>query len=288
MSTAANLARRAHRWAVRARVAHPARLVVAQRRSPAVAAAGHDHRTWSTTLRWDEACAKERMAIAVIDRYLDEHPRVGVLEVVTTARALLRHDDGSTPSRANVAAHRCEQAHQRWAAAGVEVRTRRGGSEVDALAARLAPAPPAVAPDALVVASDASYDPLRRVGAWSWASEDRTAAGQVPRRLVSSFDCELFALVQAVRAHPGDEPLVVLCDCRTVIDGARHVAATGTAPTAVNQSAQRVRHLWRDLVELTAARNIGFEWVKGHAGHPLQTLPDIASRRMMRRLAAAA
>ncbi len=112
-------------------------------------------------------------------------------------------------------------------------------------------------------------------GGWAWCVEDgrQAAGGEAPS---TNQRMEIRAALEAVRALPG--PLLVVSDSTYVVtcfrDGWwRRWLANGWVTSAKKPVANR--DLWEPLVGLVADRDdIGFRWVKGHSGHPMNDLAD--------------
>jgi ribonuclease HI len=111
---------------------------------------------------------------------------------------------------------------------------------------------------------------------WAWYIDDaRWAAGGSPHG--TNNQGELQAVLELLRATAGtDEPLVILCDSKYVIDSItkwmpgwkRKGWRKGDGKPVLN------RELMEALDEAMRGRNVRFEWVKGHAGHELNEAAD--------------
>lgn len=116
---------------------------------------------------------------------------------------------------------------------------------------------------------------------WAWfIDEAQWRAGGWPR--ATNNQGELMAVLDLLRAteHRADEPLVVLCDSQYVIN-----SVTQWMPGWKRRGWRKADGkpvLNRELLEaLDAAldgRQVRFEWVKGHAGHPLNEAADLRAR----------
>ena len=121
----------------------------------------------------------------------------------------------------------------------------------------------------LVVAVDGSRS-RTGAGSWAWITEDgkwRTGVG----RYTSSLQAELIAINAALQASPPNRPVHILCDSRDAIrQAARALAGHPSPATTTNAVARTLAAIARDHRH----RAVTFEWVKGHAGHPLNDRAD--------------
>ncbi len=116
---------------------------------------------------------------------------------------------------------------------------------------------------------------------WAWYIDaDTWAAGGWP--LCTNNMGELMAVLDLLRqtAVVADEPLRVLCDSQYTIN-----AATKWLPGWKRRGWRKADGkpvLNRELLEAIDAalkgRDVRFEWVKGHAGHPLNEAADSRAR----------
>ena len=98
---------------------------------------------------------------------------------------------------------------------------------------------------------------------------------------------ELQAAIAALEGAPPEAPLVILSDSRYVVQGATawiHNWRRRGWRTAGGKAVAN-RELWERLGAAQAIRTArtSFEWVKGHAGHPLNVRADAAARDALRR-----
>jgi ribonuclease HI len=112
-------------------------------------------------------------------------------------------------------------------------------------------------------------------GGWAWATADgRRASGGEPH--TTNQRMEITAALEAVRALPG--PLLVVSDSTYVVNCFRDRWWQGWLSRGWQTSARKPvanRDLWEPLVEVVRAReDIGFRWVKGHSGDPMNDLVD--------------
>ena len=116
---------------------------------------------------------------------------------------------------------------------------------------------------------------------WAWFIDDaHWRAGGWPR--ATNNQGELMAVLDLLRATAGraDEPLVVLCDSQYVIN-----SVTQWMPGWKRRGWRKAdgkpvlnRELLEALDEALQGREVRFEWVKGHAGHPLNEAADDLAR----------
>ncbi|MBL5973285.1 MAG: ribonuclease HI [Candidatus Leucobacter sulfamidivorax] len=115
---------------------------------------------------------------------------------------------------------------------------------------------------------------------WAWYIDDeRWRAGGWPR--ATNNQGELMAVLDLLHATEGlGEPLRILCDSQYVIN-----SVTQWMPGWKRRGWRKADGkpvLNRELLErLDAAlqgRDVRFEWVKGHAGHPLNEAADARAR----------
>lgn len=111
---------------------------------------------------------------------------------------------------------------------------------------------------------------------WAWyIDETRWAAGGSPHG--TNNQGELQAVLELLRATAEtDEPLVIECDSRYVID-----SVTKWMPGWKRRGWRKAdggpvlnRDLLEGIDEAMRGRTVSFTWVKGHAGHPLNEAAD--------------
>lgn len=116
---------------------------------------------------------------------------------------------------------------------------------------------------------------------WAWfIDEARWRAGGWPR--ATNNQGELMAVLDLLRATAdrASEPLLVLCDSQYVIN-----SLTQWMPGWKRRGWRKAdgkpvlnRDLLQLLDEALQGRQVRFEWVKGHAGHPLNEAADLRAR----------
>lgn len=111
---------------------------------------------------------------------------------------------------------------------------------------------------------------------WAWyIDESNWAAGGSPHG--TNNQGELQAVMELLRATAGiDEPLIIECDSKYVID-----SVTKWMPGWKRKGWKKAdgkpvlnRELLEGIDEAMRGRHVTFEWVKGHAGHPLNEAAD--------------
>jgi len=114
-------------------------------------------------------------------------------------------------------------------------------------------------------------------GGWAWATgPDRYAAGA--EALTTNQRMELTAVIEAVTRHPG--PLEIVSDSAYVVrcfEDRWWVGWRARGWRNAKKEPVANQDLWRVLIgEVVDHRpgEIGFRWVKGHAGDPLNELVD--------------
>jgi ribonuclease HI len=132
-----------------------------------------------------------------------------------------------------------------------------------------------VGPDATEVFTDGACRGNPGPGGWAWAVQDGPqGSGHDPA--TTNQRMEVRAAYEAIVALPG--PLVVVSDSTYVVNCFKNSWWTGwRARGWVNSAKKPVanRDLWEPLIDLVEARGeIGFRWVKGHSGHPMNDLVD--------------
>jgi ribonuclease HI len=112
-------------------------------------------------------------------------------------------------------------------------------------------------------------------GGWGWASTfDHHDSGGDPA--TTNNKMELTAVLRAIEANPG--PLVVVMDSTYVKDGLERWSANWRRNGWRTKAGEPVknRELWEPLIAVRDARRheLGFEWVKGHSGDPMNDFVD--------------
>lgn len=116
---------------------------------------------------------------------------------------------------------------------------------------------------------------------WAWVIDDaQWRAGGWPR--ATNNQGELMAVIDLLRAtaHRSDEPLLVLCDSQYVINSVTQWMPGWKRRGWRKSDGKPVlnRELLEALDTALAGRQVRFEWVKGHAGHPLNEAADLRAR----------
>ncbi len=130
----------------------------------------------------------------------------------------------------------------------------------------------------IVAAADGSALGNPGPAGWAWYIDDEHwAAGGW--ELATNNRGELMAVLDLLRAT-GSEPIRILCDSKYVIDSLtkwlpgwkRRGWKKADNKPVLNQD------LMQQLDQALQGRQVQFEWVKGHAGHPLNEAADERAR----------
>lgn len=133
----------------------------------------------------------------------------------------------------------------------------------------------------IVAAADGSALGNPGPAGWAWVISDQEwRAGGWPR--ATNNQGELMAVLDLLRSTESrrSEPLHVLCDSQYVIN-----SVTKWMPGWKRKGWRKAdgkpvlnRELLEDLDAALRGREVRFEWVKGHAGHPLNEAADTRAR----------
>jgi ribonuclease HI len=113
----------------------------------------------------------------------------------------------------------------------------------------------------ILIATDGSFDPSSGRGGWAcvfalqtriWALSGQEPKGHSPHRM------ELQAILQALEALTSPCQVVILTDDKRVLHDFEH----GTSEPPEGK-------LWVKILKAALPHSVEFQWVKGHAGHPL-------------------
>lgn len=135
----------------------------------------------------------------------------------------------------------------------------------------------------LVAATDGSCDPNPGAGGWAWTIDQRRwRAGHVPSTTNNAM--ELRALSELLAAVPADRPLLVHVDSKYALSAVCHWAPGWIANGWITSSGKPVlnRELIEALLDMAQGRQLRINWVKGHAGHPLNERADQLAANAMR------
>lgn len=115
---------------------------------------------------------------------------------------------------------------------------------------------------------------------WAWfIDEARWRAGGWPR--ATNNQGELMAVIDLLRATAAsDEPLLILCDSQYVINSVTQWMPGWKRRGWRKSDGKPVlnRELLEELDRAVEGRDLRFEWVRGHAGHPLNEAADLRAR----------
>ena len=115
---------------------------------------------------------------------------------------------------------------------------------------------------------------------WGWADHELATGGKPGHHHEGDCDAggatngtnqigELCAVLEALRAHPGSEPLVIETDSQYAINCSTTWVHGWKKNGWKNSQKQPVKNvdLWKRLLAAKEPHTVKFVWVKGHAGH---------------------
>ena len=134
---------------------------------------------------------------------------------------------------------------------------------------------------ALTAAADGSALGNPGPAGWAWYVDDEQwRAGGWPR--ATNNQGELMAVLDLLTATSdrAEEPLRILCDSQYVINSVTQWMAGWKRRGWRKADGKPVlnRELLERLDAAMSGRDVSFEWVKGHAGHPLNEAADLRAR----------
>lgn len=128
----------------------------------------------------------------------------------------------------------------------------------------------------LVVATDGSMSPNPRhpLSAWAWIDQNGGyETGTMRSRSILAI--ELCGIARAIAAAPRDVPLLVLTDSKPAVGQITAVMAAGVIPDRSGTcGAKDTAAMLHRIAMHVRNRPIHIQWVKGHAGHPLNDAAD--------------
>ena len=132
----------------------------------------------------------------------------------------------------------------------------------------------------IIAAADGSALGNPGPAGWAWyVDDDRWAAGGWPH--ATNNQGELMAVLDLFRAtESSDDDLLVLCDSQYVINSVTKWMPGWKAKGWRKGDGKPVmnRELLQEIDAAIAGRRYRFEWVKGHADHPLNEAADLRAR----------
>lgn len=133
----------------------------------------------------------------------------------------------------------------------------------------------------LIAAADGSALGNPGPAGWAWYIDDTAwRAGGWPR--ATNNQGELMAVIDLLQAtaHLPHEPLVIVCDSQYVINSVTQWMPGWKRRGWRKSDGKPVlnRELLEKLDRAVQGRQVKFEWVKGHAGHPLNEEADDRAR----------
>ena len=89
-------------------------------------------------------------------------------------------------------------------------------------------------------------------------------------------EMELKAAIEALRSIPAGATVELRSDSELLIHGMRFRVFRWRTQGWRNSRGMALQHrqLWRELLRLDELRNIRWQWIRGHSGHPVQTRAD--------------
>jgi ribonuclease HI len=99
-------------------------------------------------------------------------------------------------------------------------------------------------------------------------------SGSSPWTTISEM--ELWAAIEALRSIPAGAKIELRSDSELLIYGMRFRVFRWRRQGWHNSRGLALQHrqLWRELLRLDELRNIRWQWIRGHSGHPVQTRAD--------------
>ncbi len=134
-------------------------------------------------------------------------------------------------------------------------------------------------PERLAIATDGSCLGNPGPGGWAWAVDENHWAAGANQHTTNNL-MELRALHEALAATDPTQPLLIQADSQYVINIFTKWIDGWRRRGWVNSERKPVAN--REAIEQTAAllagRDVRWEYVRGHAGHPLNELVDLHAR----------
>ena len=129
---------------------------------------------------------------------------------------------------------------------------------------------------------------IRNPGPGGWAavlirgSKRWEMSGASPWTTISEM--ELLAAVEPLRSIPAGALVELRSDSELLIHGMRFRVFRWQRQGWRNSHGIELQHqqLWRELLRLNERLNIRWRWIRGHSGHPVQTLADALAYRAAR------
>jgi ribonuclease HI len=134
----------------------------------------------------------------------------------------------------------------------------------------------------IIIYTDGACDPNPGRGGWAVVmqqnGETKTLSGG--EKQTTNNRMELMAAIMALRSAPVAVPLLIYSDSEYVKKG-----ITEWMPDWKKRGWKRKGgtlanlELWQELDHLNSKAKVSWNWVKGHAGHPLNELADQLARK---------
>lgn len=125
----------------------------------------------------------------------------------------------------------------------------------------------------LTIATDGSSG-NRPVSGWAWVTEGGAyRAGTISSRTI--LVAELHGILEALRSTPAGQPVLILTDSRPALTLIEETNRRGVIRDRSGIAGAKDTAYALHKIRLEASRRpVRFEWVKGHAEHPLNEAAD--------------
>ncbi|MCC6495440.1 MAG: ribonuclease HI [Propionibacteriaceae bacterium] len=140
----------------------------------------------------------------------------------------------------------------------------------------------------VVVATDGSCLQNPGPGGWAWAAADGRSDSGGHDGTTNNL-MELRAVYEVLGAHPPEVPLLIQADSMYVINIFTRWLGGWVAKGWLTAARKPVlnREAIEMIAERLAGRDVAWEHVKGHSGHPLNERVDLLARTQAERVLAA-
>lgn len=145
----------------------------------------------------------------------------------------------------------------------------------------------------IVIYTDGACSGNPGPGGWAYSirrhegtSVKKKVTGNGGTRHTTNNRMEMRAVIEALKRIKLDEaaPITIRSDSQTVIKGMNEWLPKWIANgwKASGKKDVKNRDLWLEIIRLSEAQNITWEWVKGHAGEPFNEEVDTLAQAAMR------
>lgn len=129
----------------------------------------------------------------------------------------------------------------------------------------------------IVIYTDGACDPNPGRGGWAVVIQQdgktRTLSGG--EKLTTNNRMELTAAIMALESIQADADVVLHSDSEYVKKGITEWMPTWKKRGWKRKGGELLNlDLWQELDRLNTTRKVSWQWVKGHAGHPMNELAD--------------